>query len=99
MKTAEDVRRDLLWIGQSDPEIRRAMGNVRNTFRAKGLPYHELVRSKAFGTLKYLVMEMWDNERTLLITDMDTNATYKFVDPARKEKPSTTQKIQEWITK
>lgn len=74
IRTINDVSDDLERITYNDPNIERALDNLRaQTYLAKR-PYRELLMSKLFGTIKYLLQR--DPDGTIRITDLDTNITY-----------------------
>lgn len=98
MRTADDIQDDLERIDHGDKEIAGGLERLRRMFKDKGIPYHELLRSKFFGTIKYLLVELQDEHGTVLITDLDTNQTYRFTDEFSKvQEVKTKKQVREWI--
>lgn len=94
-RTAEEIQDDLERLDYGDKEVWSQIERLRKIYKEKGIQYHELCRSKLFGTIKYLLVELQDKHGTVLITDLDTNATYSFVDT--HPEPKKINRIQEWI--
>jgi len=100
MHTAEDIIDDLDRLDHGDQEIRNAYEKLRKLFKSKGLVYYELFKSKSCSTVKYLLVELQDDLGTVLITDLDTNNTFKVSDGAPVRRPkSDHERIREWINK
>ena len=97
MQTAEDIQDDIQRLNFGDPEIDKAYEKLRYLFKSKGLIYRELLESKLFGTLKYLLVEMNDENGTIMITDLDSNNTFTFCD--KKPKRDTMNKIKTWAAR
>lgn len=78
--TAEDIQNDLERMDHGDPELARAMENTRRKTLAKGLVHTEVLKSKTYETIKYLLKE-WPNG-SVIITDLDTGEEWGFADPS-----------------
>lgn len=94
MKDAVEIQDDLARMDHDDPAIKAALEHTRRVYKSKGIPYYELLRSKFYGTVKYILVELHDEHGTVLITDMDTNQTYRLVDMVSRFKKSN---VQQWI--
>ena len=96
-QTADDIKDDLERLDYGDMEITSKFESLRKSYKAKGLPYRELLKSKFFGTVKYLLVELNDEFGTVLITNLDSNATYSFCDAVQSRQKLN--RIKDWAAK
>lgn len=73
-KTIDDVIEDLERDTYQDPEVYRNLEVLRQSKLLKGLTHHELMWSKTFGTLKYLVKE--EPTGSVTICDLDSGTEF-----------------------
>ena len=100
MLDAEDIQFDLERFYQEDKEIYAAYEKLRAAHISKGLVYTEVAKSKAFGTIKYLIKEY--PQGWISITDLDSGEVFAYSPPLEGEikKPlSDREKIQKWISR
>jgi hypothetical protein len=75
MNTYEDVVEDLIPLSEGDAKLKELYAKLYHETHSKGLPYHELAKSKFFGTLKYIVTSHPITGVSIL--DLDTNVEYR----------------------
>lgn len=94
----EDIIDDIERLDYGDQEIGRKFETLRYAFKNKGLPYREVLKSKLYGTIKYLLVELNDGSGVVLITDLDNNRTYKTaIETKTQPIAQTKSKVQAWI--
>ena len=93
--TGEDIQHDLQRMDHGDKEIFAQFEQMREKLKAKGLPYIEVAKSKAYGYIKYLLKE--DPNGTVEVTDLDNNNTYTFVTQVEPRSKRQHEQVRNWI--
>lgn len=96
--TAEDIQEDLVRMDHGDPELAFTLEKLRQKTLAKGLVHSEVLKSKTYGTIKYL-LKNWPNG-AIIITDLDTGEEYGYVDPpdeVLEAERRSRERIRDWI--
>lgn len=73
-QTIEDIVDDIVRDNYGDQEVDHNFELLRQSRLMKGLPHIEVLRSKTFNTLKYLLKE--EPSGDLTISDLDTGAEF-----------------------
>lgn len=100
LNNIEDILEDLENLDYGDKEIYAKYALLRDAHKKKGVPYRQLFRSKTFETVKYLMVEVNDGAGTVLITDLDSNRTFKCTMDTSDEvaAPKEIPIVQRWIS-